>query len=109
LNDAEWRAIADLCVERDLWLLYWSLFEGVVFDGAPVTHPASLPGMVERTVTIGAVSIEWRMIGWRVGWLVGPEQIAPDLAMVHIYNGLTPGGIGMAGSWASSRASSRCA
>jgi aspartate/methionine/tyrosine aminotransferase len=44
------------------------------------------------------------MIGWRVGWLVGPEQIAPDLAMVHIYNGLTPGGIGMAGAVAALRA-----
>jgi aspartate/methionine/tyrosine aminotransferase len=104
LNDAEWNAVADICVERDLWLLYWSAFEGVVFGGAPVAHPASLPGMAERTITIGTVSLEWRMIGWRVGWLVGPEQIAPDLALVHIYNGLTPGGIGMAGAVVALRA-----
>lgn len=104
LNVAEWNAIAELCVEHDLWLLYWSLFEGVVFDSAPVVHPAALPGMAERTITIGAISAEWRMIGWRVGWLVGPELITPDLALVHIYNGLTPGGIGMAGAVAALRA-----
>jgi N-succinyldiaminopimelate aminotransferase len=103
LNAAEWDAIARLCVEHDLWLLYWSIFEGVVFDGAPVVHPASLPGMAARTITIGTVSMEWRMIGWRVGWLVGPEPVMPDLALVHIYNGLTPGGIGMAGAVAALR------
>ena len=100
LNREEWQAIADVCVQNDLWLLYWSLFEGVVFDGAPIIHPASLPGMAERTITIGAISAEWRMIGWRVGWLVAPEAVTPDLAMVHIYNCVTPGGIGMAGALA---------
>ena len=29
----EWQAISSLCVERDLWLLYWAGFEGVLFDG----------------------------------------------------------------------------
>ena len=43
-SDAEWEAIAALCRERDLWLLYWGGFEGVLFDGRPVRHPAALPG-----------------------------------------------------------------
>ena len=98
LSAAEWDAVAALCREHDLWLLYWSLMEGIVFDGAPVTHPAALEGMTERTVTIGSVSVEWRMIGWRIGWLAGPPAIAADLALVHIYNGLTPGGIAQAGA-----------
>jgi aspartate/methionine/tyrosine aminotransferase len=104
LNDEEWTAIAELCVERDLWLLYWASFEGVVFDGAPIVQPASLPGMEERTITIGTVISDFRMIGWRVGWLVGPQAIASDLAIVHIYNGLTPGGIAMAGALAALQA-----
>ena len=40
--------------ERDLWLLYWGGFEGVLFDGRSVIHPAALPGMRDRTVTVGA-------------------------------------------------------
>ncbi len=104
LNDHEWRAVAELCREHDLWLLYWSFFEGVVYDGAAIVQPAGLDGMAERTITIGTISAEWRMIGWRVGWLVGPPRVAPDLGLVHIYNGLTPGGIGMAGAVAALRA-----
>jgi aspartate/methionine/tyrosine aminotransferase len=94
----EWRAVADVCVEHDLWLIYWALYEGVVFDGAAIIHPLSLPGMAERTVTVSAVSMEWRMIGWRVGWTIGPPELAHDLALLHIYNAVTPGGIGMAGA-----------
>ncbi|MGH8826114.1 MAG: aminotransferase class I/II-fold pyridoxal phosphate-dependent enzyme, partial [Jiangellaceae bacterium] len=32
-SDAEWAAVAGLCREHDLWLLYWAGYEGVVFDG----------------------------------------------------------------------------
>jgi aspartate/methionine/tyrosine aminotransferase len=38
------------------------------------------------------------MIGWRVGWTIGPPELAHDLALVHVYNSVTPGGIGMAGA-----------
>ncbi len=100
LSDAEWEAVAELCRDHDLWLLYWSLMEGIVFDGHPVARPTALEGMAERTITIGSVSAEWRMIGWRIGWLAGPPTIASELALVHIYNGLTPGGIAQAGALA---------
>lgn len=97
LNEEEWLAVTRLCVEYDLWLIYWSFMEAIVYDGQPILSPASYPGMRERTVIIGAASIEQRMIGWRIGWIVAPESVMPDLAVVHIYNGITPGGIAQAG------------
>lgn len=99
-DEAEWDAIATLCREHDLWLIYWALFEGVVYDGRPVIHPASLPGLRDRLVTIGTVSMEQRMIGWRLGWIVAPEAVTPDLAVVHIYNSIVPGGIAQAAALA---------
>lgn len=97
LNEEEWSAVARLCVENDLWLIYWSLMEGIVFDGQPIISPASYPGMRERTIIVGTASIEQRMIGWRIGWIVAPADVMSDLAVVHIYNGITPGGIAQAG------------
>ena len=38
------------------------------------------------------------MIGWRVGWMVGPSSIMGDVALVHIYNCVTPGGIAQVGA-----------
>jgi N-succinyldiaminopimelate aminotransferase len=87
-NAAEWEAIASLCRDRDLWLVYWAGYEGVLFDGRTVQHPAALPGMRDRTVTIGGVTLEQRMIGWRVGWIVAPGELANDVSRAHIYNGL---------------------
>jgi aspartate/methionine/tyrosine aminotransferase len=88
----EWDAIASLCRDHDLWLLYWAGFEGVLFDGRTPFHPASLPGMRDRTVTVNAVSIEQRMIGWRVGWVVAPGELVNDVSRAHIYNGLLASG-----------------
>ncbi|WP_436494358.1 pyridoxal phosphate-dependent aminotransferase [Actinokineospora sp. HUAS TT18] len=96
-DSAEWAAIAELCRDRDLTLLYWAAFEGVLFDGRTVLHPAALPGMRDRTVTIGS-TLEHRMIGWRVGWVVAPGGLVDDVARAHIYNGLVASGFAQIGS-----------
>jgi aspartate/methionine/tyrosine aminotransferase len=97
-SDEEWQAIASLCRDRDLWLLYWSGYENVLFDNRPVRHPAALPGMRDRTVTVGSPSFEQRMIAWRVGWVVAPGGLVNDLARVQIYNGLVPSGFAQIGT-----------
>jgi aspartate/methionine/tyrosine aminotransferase len=98
VNDEEWEAVASVCRDRDLWLLYWSGFEGVLFDGRPIRHPAALPGMRDRTVTVGAPSLEHRMIAWRVGWVVAPGELVNDVSRVQIYNGLVPSGFAQIGT-----------
>ena len=69
--------------------------ERILFDDRSVIHPASFEGMRERTITVGAASKEYRMIGWRVGWIVGPEEIMADVARVSISNVVCQTGIGM--------------
>jgi aspartate/methionine/tyrosine aminotransferase len=96
-NEKEWNAVAAICRERDLWLLYLAEYEGVLFDGRRPRHPAALAGMRDRTVTVGAASLEQRMIGWRVGWVVAPGELASDVSRVHIYNGLVASGFAQIG------------
>lgn len=98
LSDEEWEAIASVCRERDVWLVYLAWMERILFDGRPYRHPASFPDMAGRLVHVGCVTMEQRMIGWRIGWLVVPVALADDAARAHIYNGLTPGGIAQAGA-----------
>ena len=62
-NDEEWAAVTGICRERDITLLYWMLWEAIVFGGRPVVVPSGLDGMRDLTVTAGAVSLEQRMIG----------------------------------------------
>jgi aspartate/methionine/tyrosine aminotransferase len=94
----EWEAIVDLVTSRELWLVYWAAYEGVLFDGQEVVHPAAFPGMRDRTITVGDVLAEQRMIGWRIGWVVAPGDLVDDVARVHIYSGLLASGFAQIGA-----------
>lgn len=98
LTRADWQSIADFCRNNDAWLLYDAALERILFDGHPYFHPASLPGMAERTISVGCVTKEYRMIGWRVGWVVGPPEIIKDIALVGLSNVCCPVGIAMPGA-----------
>jgi N-succinyldiaminopimelate aminotransferase len=93
LDEGDWKVVAELCVQHDLLLILDSAMERLVFDSAAVIHPAGLPGMAERTITIGSAAKELRMIGWRVGWIVAPEAYMPDLVAVSLANVVVPVGI----------------
>jgi aspartate/methionine/tyrosine aminotransferase len=97
-SSEEWDAVAALCVENDLWLLYWGGFEAVLYDDRGVIHPAALPGMRERTVIVGAPSSEQRMIAWRVGWVVMPRELTDLVSRAQIYNGLVASGFAQVGT-----------
>src|SRR5579864_3204542 len=79
LDRADWELVAEIATAHDLWVIYDAAMERILFDGRPVIHPAGLPGMAGRTISVGAASKELRMIGWRVGWIVAPETLMPDL------------------------------
>jgi N-succinyldiaminopimelate aminotransferase len=93
LDAEDWAVIAELCVTNDLLLILDAAMERLVFDARPVIHPAALPGMASRTITVGSSAKELRMIGWRVGWIVGPEALMPDIAAVSLANVVVPVGI----------------
>ena len=92
----DWDSICATCRAADAWLLYDSAMERILFDGLDSLHPAALPGMAQRTITVGAVSKEYRMIGWRIGWIVAPPAIIDDIGLVSISNVVCPVGIAQA-------------
>ena len=95
-NREEWQALIDFCQRANCWLINDSAMERILYDGRGVIHPASFQGMREKVITVGAASKEYRMIGWRVGWVVGPAGIIADVARVSITNVVCQTGIAMA-------------
>ncbi|WP_421882918.1 pyridoxal phosphate-dependent aminotransferase [Pacificispira sp.] len=80
-------AVADLCKRHDLWLISDEVYVDFLYDGEHVA-PCTLPGMAERTVTIGSLSKSHRMSGWRIGWTVStPEfsELLSDFACCMLY------------------------
>jgi len=91
----EWQTLVGFCQRADCWLINDSAMERILFDDRQVIHPAQFPGMREKVITVGSASKEYRMIGWRVGWVVGPASIVADVARVSISNVVCQTGIAM--------------
>jgi N-succinyldiaminopimelate aminotransferase len=91
----DWQSLVNFCSEADCWLVNDSAMERILFDGRKVIHPAAFAGMRDKVITVGSASKEYRMIGWRVGWVVGPAAIVTDVARVSITNVVCQTGIAM--------------
>jgi aspartate/methionine/tyrosine aminotransferase len=92
-DEAEWRAVCEACIAADAWLIHDTAMQRLVFGAAPLIDPLQFAGMAERTITVGAASKEYRMIGWRVGWVVCPLAAAEAIGRVAISNVVCPVGI----------------
>ena len=79
----ELEAVAELCRRHDLWLISDEVYASLLYEGEHVS-PATLPGMAERTVTVSSLSKSHAMTGWRVGWLVGPPELARHAAKLSL-------------------------
>lgn len=77
---AEIEAIAALARRHDLWLLSDEVYEDLAF-ARPHLSPRSLPGMAERCVVVSSLSKSHAMPGFRLGWVVGPPELA-----AHLFN-----------------------
>jgi len=65
--------IRDLAVDHDLFVISDEIYEKIIYDHEHISI-ASLPGMVDRTVTINGFSKAYAMTGWRLGYLTGPKE-----------------------------------
>ncbi len=70
---AELEAIARVAKRHGLWVISDEVYENFVYDGE-FTSIASLPGMLEQTLTVYSFSKSFGLAGLRVGYLVGPKR-----------------------------------
>ena len=74
--------IAELCREKNLWLISDEIYERIIFTGKHIS-PASLSQEIkEITFTVNGVSKTYSMTGWRLGYVGGPKEVIQ--AMIKI-------------------------
>lgn len=77
--------IADLAREHDAWVVSDEVYEHMTYDGAQHVPIATLPGMAERTLTIGSAGKSFSVTGWKVGWICGPQHLIAAVTTVKQY------------------------
>lgn len=80
---SELEAIATLARERDLFVLTDEIYEYFLYDDHEHVAFASLPGMRQRTVTIGGFSKTFSITGWRVGYLLATSELCYKIGHAH--------------------------
>uniref|UniRef100_A0A8D0DVG4 Kynurenine--oxoglutarate transaminase 3 n=1 Tax=Salvator merianae TaxID=96440 RepID=A0A8D0DVG4_SALMN len=89
----ELQIIADLCIKHDTLCISDEVYEWMVYNGNKHIKIATLPGMWERTITIGSAGKTYSVTGWKLGWSIGPQHLIKHLQVVQqntIYTCPTP-------------------
>uniref|UniRef100_A0A674NXY7 Kynurenine aminotransferase 1 n=1 Tax=Takifugu rubripes TaxID=31033 RepID=A0A674NXY7_TAKRU len=89
----ELQMIADLCIKHDVLVISDEVYEWLTYDGAKHVKIASLPGMWERTITIGSGGKTFSATGWKVGWAISSGHIIKHMKTIHqntVYHCATP-------------------
>ncbi len=75
LNEKDVRAIAEMAEENDIYILSDEIYSKMLYDGLDHHSPAYLDQCEERTILIDGFSKAYSMTGWRLGYVVAPEDI----------------------------------
>ena len=76
-------AIAQISTKHDLFVFTDEIYEYFLYDGRRHVSMASLPGMVERTITIGGYSKTFSITGWRIGYSVAVQPWAEIIGAMN--------------------------
>ncbi|XP_072430826.1 kynurenine--oxoglutarate transaminase 3-like isoform X1 [Chiloscyllium punctatum] len=89
----ELKMIADLCIKHDVLCISDEVYEWLVYNGHKHIKIGTLPGMWDRTITIGSAGKTFSVTGWKLGWSIGPAHLIKHLQTVQqntIYTCNTP-------------------
>lgn len=70
------QGIADLAVEKKLYVISDEIYEKLIYDGREHVSIASLGDKIyEQTILINGHSKAYAMTGWRIGYAAGPKEV----------------------------------
>lgn len=72
----ETTAIGQWALEHGIWVVTDEIYEHLLYDDAQPAHIVRLvPELADQTVVLNGVAKTYAMTGWRVGWMIGPQDI----------------------------------
>ncbi len=79
----ELELISTLCNKYNALVVTDEIYEHILYDGVEHISPGSIAGLEDRTITISGMSKTYSATGWRVGWIIAPEEITNAIRKVH--------------------------
>lgn len=82
-TEEELLAIGKLAIKYDAFVVTDEVYEHMVYAPHKHTYMAALPGMFEHTITCNSLSKTFSITGWRLGYVVGTEEVIEACKKVH--------------------------
>jgi aspartate aminotransferase len=93
LTREEVTAVAEVAEEADLLIISDEIYEKILYDDREAISLGTMPGCLERTLTINGFSKAYAMTGWRLGYVAGPQEIIAEVLKAQQHT------VGCAGSF----------
>jgi aspartate aminotransferase len=90
MSAAEQEALLAFCRARGIWVIADEVYARIVYEGACAPSFLQVSEPEDRLVVVNSFSKSWSMTGWRLGWLVAPDDIGETLEMMNEYNISSP-------------------
>ncbi|MBP0016313.1 MAG: pyridoxal phosphate-dependent aminotransferase [Cyanobacteria bacterium SBLK] len=83
-SPAEIRALAEVIVEKDLWVVSDEIYEKILYDGAEhLSIGAVNPDVFSRTIISNGFAKSYAMTGWRVGYTAAPVELIKAMTRIQ--------------------------
>ncbi|CAB4881017.1 unannotated protein [freshwater metagenome] len=70
------KAIGQWAVEHGIWVVTDEIYEHLIYGDAQFSSmPTLVPELANTCVIVNGVAKTYAMTGWRVGWMIGPNDI----------------------------------
>lgn len=77
------QALAELAKKYDLVVISDEVYKCLIYDQASFKSIVAVEGMRERTVLINSLSKEFCMTGWRIGYVLAPEELIATMTKLQ--------------------------
>jgi aspartate aminotransferase len=69
------KAIGEWALEHGIWVITDEIYQNLTYDGVKaVSIVEAVPALADQTVLVTGVAKTYAMTGWRLGWMIGPED-----------------------------------
>ena len=84
-DEEEMTAVTSVVLENDLVLITDEIYDRILYDGRQHVSPGSREELRERTITIGGLGKTYAITGWRLGYVIAPDDFARGVRQIHDY------------------------
>ncbi len=92
-TEAELRQIADLAVEKNIYVVSDEIYEHLIYEGKHVSIASFNEKIKELTIVINGVSKTYAMTGWRIGYAAASSPVAKAMANIQSHASSNPNSI----------------